>query len=406
MKDWQFATRTQGMDSLAVHEMLQMSGLPGIISFAGGLPSPESFPIEAFNVAYEKVMREQPRNALQYSSSEGYEPLRQWVAQSLPWEVSPEHVLLTTGSQQALDLIGKVLIDEGSRIAVQTPSYVGALQAFSAYQPVVYSIPNDPESGLLQLSDLEENQLRYAARFLYLLSNFQNPSGQSLPAEFREQLAKTCDALGLPIVEDNPYGELWFDAPPPPPVSSYFPESCLYVGSLSKVLAPGLRLGFVVAPPAVYPKLLQAKQAADLHSPNLNQRLAAEVLSVPGFLEEHLPRVRQLYKSQCQVMLAALQKHMPESVTWNTPHGGMFIWLRLPEGIDSAAMLPRAVAKGVAYVPGAIFYDASPDVRNIRMSFVTASAEQIDKGVRLLAETIKEELAQGKAQVAADGTQG
>ncbi len=172
------------------------------------------------------------------------------------------------------------------------------------------------------------------------------------------------------------------------------------------MLAPGLRLGFVVAPPAVYPKLLQAKQAADLHSPNLNQRLAAEVLSVPGFLEEHLPRVRQLYKSQCQVMLAALQKHMPESVTWNTPHGGMFIWLRLPEGIDSAAMLPRAVAKGVAYVPGAIFYDASPDVRNIRMSFVTASAEQIDKGVRLLAETIKEELAQGKAQVAADGAQG
>ena len=370
MKDWQFATRTQAMDSLAVHEMLKMSGLPGIISFAGGLPSPESFPVEAFNAAYEKVMREHPRNALQYSSSEGYEPLRQWVAQSLPWEVSPEHVLLTTGSQQALDLIGKVLIDEGSRIAVQTPSYVGALQAFSAYQPIVYSIPNDPESGLLQLSDLEENQLRYAARFLYLLSNFQNPSGQSLPAEFREQLAKTCDALGLPIVEDNPYGELWFDAPPPPPVSSYFPESCLYVGSLSKVLAPGLRLGFVVAPPAVYPKLLQAKQAADLHSPNLNQRLAAEVLSVPGFLEEHLPRVRQ------------------------------------PEGIDSAAMLPRAVAKGVAYVPGAIFYDASPDVRNIRMSFVTASAEQIDKGVRLLAETIKEELAQGKAQVAADGAQG
>ena len=200
MKDWQFATRTQAMDSLAVHEMLKMSGLPGIISFAGGLPSPESFPVEAFNAAYEKVMREHPRNALQYSSSEGYEPLRQWVAQSLPWEVSPEHVLLTTGSQQALDLIGKVLIDEGSRIAVQTPSYVGALQAFSAYQPVVYSIPNDPESGLLQLSDLEENQLRYAARFFYLLSNFQNPSGQSLPAEFREQLAKTCDALGLPVV--------------------------------------------------------------------------------------------------------------------------------------------------------------------------------------------------------------
>ncbi len=405
MKDWQFATRTQNMDSLAVHEMLQMSNLPGIISFAGGLPSPESFPVEAFNVAYEKVMREQPRNALQYSGSEGYAPLREWIAQSLPWQVSPEQVLLTTGSQQALDLIGKVLIDEGSRIAVQTPTYVGALQAFSAYQPVVYSIPNDADTGLLQLADLEENQLRYAARFLYLLANFQNPSGQTLPEGFREQLAKTCDALGLPIVEDNPYNELWYDAPPPPPVSSYYPESCLYVGSLSKVLAPGLRLGYVVAPQSVHTKLLQAKQAADLHSPNLNQRLAFEVLSAPGFLQEHLPRVRKLYKTQCQVMLAALQRYMPEGASWNAPDGGMFIWLRLPEGLDSAAMLPQAVAKGVAYVPGAIFYDSTPDVRNIRMSFVTASAEQIDQGVRLLAETIKDELAKGKAQAAVDGVQ-
>ena len=401
MKDWQFANRASTMSPSIIREILKVTERPEIISFAGGLPSPDSFPIEAFNVAYEKVMREHPRTAMQYAASEGYLPLREWVAQSLPWEVSPDQVLITNGSQQGLDLIGKVFIDEGSRIAVQTPSYLGALQAFSAYQPVVFSIPNDPATGQMQLDVLEEAQLRHAARFLYLLANFQNPSGQTLPVEFRQQIAKTCHALGLPIVEDNPYGELWFDAPPPPPVSSHYPESCLYVGSLSKVLAPGLRLGFVVAPAPVYSKLLQAKQAADLHSPNLNQRLAAEVLTAPGFLDEHLPRIRQLYKTQCQSMLVALQKHMPESVTWNTPRGGMFLWLRLPEGLDSTALLPQAIDNGVAYVPGAAFYDTHPDIRTLRLSFVTASSAQIDEGIRLLAETIRAAIAAAAVKTSA-----
>ena len=401
MKDWQFANRASTMSPSIIREILKVTERPEIISFAGGLPSPDSFPIEAFNAAYEKVMREHPRTAMQYAASEGYLPLREWVAQSLPWEVSPEQVLITNGSQQGLDLIGKVFIDEGSRIAVQTPSYLGALQAFSAYQPMVFSIPNDAATGQMQLDVLEQAQLRHAARFLYLLANFQNPSGQTLPVEFRQQIAKTCHALGLPIVEDNPYGELWFDAPPPPPVSSYYPESCLYVGSLSKVLAPGLRLGFVVAPAPVYAKLLQAKQAADLHSPNLNQRLAAEVLTAPGFLDEHLPRIRQLYKTQCQSMLVALQKHMPESVTWNTPRGGMFLWLRLPEGLDSTALLPQAIDNGVAYVPGVAFYDTNPDTRTLRLSFVTASSAQIDEGIRLLAQTIHAAIAATAAKPSA-----
>ena len=344
MKNWPLATRTGRMNPSVIREILKVTEQPHIISFAGGLPAPASFPVEAFNTAYATVMREQPYAALQYASSEGYAPLREWVAQSLPWGVSPDQVLITTGSQQALDLVGKVFIDEGSRIAVQTPSYLGALQAFSIYGPTVCSNPNDPDSGEMQLDSQEREQLHHAARFLYLLPNFQNPTGQTLSAEMREQLARTCDALELPIIEDNPYGELWFDHPPPLPVSSHFPENSLYIGSLSKVLAPGLRLGFVVAPQAVFPRLLQAKQAADLHSPSLNQRLAAEVLTAPGFMDKHLPRIRQLYKTQCQAMLAALQKYMPESVTWNTPRGGMFLWLRLPQGMDSSALLPHALA--------------------------------------------------------------
>ena len=389
MKNWPLAARTGRMNPSVIREILKVTEQPHIISFAGGLPAPASFPVEAFNTAYATVMREQPYAALQYAASEGYAPLREWVAQSLPWSVSPDQVLITTGSQQALDLVGKVFIDEGSRIAVQTPSYLGALQAFSIYGPTVCSIPNDPDSGEMQLDILEREQLHHAARFLYLLPNFQNPTGQTLSAEMREQLARTCDALELPIIEDNPYGELWFDHPPPLPVSSHFPENSLYIGSLSKVLAPGLRLGFVVAPQAVFPRLLQAKQAADLHSPSLNQRLAAEVLTAPGFMDKHLPRIRQLYKTQCQAMLAALQKYMPESVTWNTPRGGMFLWLRLPQGMDSSALLPQAIAHGVAYVPGAAFYSNAPDVRTLRLSFVTSTAEQIDQGIAALAQTVR-----------------
>ena len=401
MKDWHLAARTTRMDPTVLRDLLKVAEMPDIISFAGGMPSPKSFPVEAFNVAYEKVMRDNPTDALQYGASEGYRPLREWLAQSLPWEVSPEQVLITTGSQQALDLIGKIFIDEGSRIVVQTPSYLGALQAFSTYGPEIWNLPNTGEDGQLPLDILEREQLQHAARFFYVLSNFQNPSGQSLTVEVREQLARTCNALQLPIVEDDPYGELWFDQPPPPPVSSYFPENSLYLGSLSKILAPGLRLGFMVVPQEIYPELLYAKQASDLHSPSLNQRLAAEILSTPGLMEEHVPRIRELYKTQCQAMLAALQKYMPESVTWNTPRGGMFLWVRLPAGLDSTALLPQAAARGVAYVPGAPFYGNAPDVRHMRLSFVTASVEEIDRGIQALARTIEDALAQAASSASA-----
>lgn len=386
MQSWQFANRTGAMNPSVIREILKVTERPDIISFAGGLPSPHSFPVEAFEAAWNKVMREHPRAALQYAASEGYAPLREWVAASLPWDVHPDQVLITTGSQQGLDLVGKTLIDEGSRIMVQTPSYLGALQAFSAYQPEVVSLPND-EQGL-KLQALEDEHLRYAGRFLYVLSNFQNPTGLTLPLQRREELARDCQALGLPIVEDNPYGELWFDTPPPPPVSSFAPELSLYLGSFSKVLAPGLRLGFVVAPKEVYPKLLQAKQASDLHSPSLNQRLAYEVLSQPGFMDEHLPRIRALYKEQCAAMLTALQRYMPEGVSWNSPKGGMFLWVRLPATMNAAALLPAAVENGVAYVPGAAFYDSHAEPNTLRLSFVTATPEEIDEGIQALANTI------------------
>ena len=390
MKSWQFANRAAAMTPSIIREILKVTERPDIISFAGGLPSPQAFPVQEFREAFDKVMSEHPRAALQYSSSEGYAPLREWVAASLPWPVHPDQVLITTGSQQALDLVGKVMLDMGSRVMTQTPTYLGALQAFSVFEPEVIGLPNDDQG--VQIATLEREQLRYGARFLYLLPTFQNPTGLTLPTSRREELASSLHALGLPLVEDNPYGELWFDNPPPAPISSLLPEQSLYLGSFSKVLAPGLRLGFIVAPAHVYPKLLQAKQAADLHSPTLNQRLAYEVLASPGFLDGHLQRTRQLYRDQCQAMLDALRRHMPEGVTWNVPRGGMFLWLRLPEGLDSTHMLPLAVQHGVAYVPGAAFYDTGADVRTLRLSFVTASMEEIDQGIAQLARTVNEAL--------------
>ena len=390
MKSWQYANRAAAMTPSIIREILKVTERPDIISFAGGLPSPQAFPVQEFREAFDKVMSEHPRAALQYSSSEGFAPLREWVAASLPWQVHPDQVLITTGSQQALDLVGKVMLDMGSRVMTQTPTYLGALQAFSVFEPEVIGLPNDDQG--VQIAAMEREQLRYGARFLYLLPTFQNPTGLTLSASRREELASSLNALGLPVVEDNPYGELWFDNPPPAPISSLLPEQSLYLGSFSKVLAPGLRLGYVVAPDHVYPKLLQAKQAADLHSPTLNQRLAYEVLSRPSFLDGHLQRTRQLYRDQCQAMLDALRRHMPEGVTWNVPRGGMFLWLRLPEGLDSTHMLPLAVQHGVAYVPGAAFYDTGADVRTLRLSFVTASMEEIDQGIAQLARTVNEAL--------------
>ncbi|CAA9428840.1 MAG: Alpha-aminoadipate aminotransferase @ Leucine transaminase @ Valine transaminase, partial [uncultured Ramlibacter sp.] len=307
----------------------------------------------------------------------------------LPWPVDPEQVLITTGSQQGLDLVAKVLIDAGSRILVETPTYLGALQAFAPMEPQVVGVRSD-EDGVV-LEDLEAKAA--GARFLYLLPNFQNPTGRTMSEKRRAALSSLAGRLGLPIVEDNPYGELWFERAPPAPLTARSPQGSIYLGSFSKVLAPGLRLGFLVAPPALYPKLLQAKQAADLHSPSFNQRMASRVMQ-GDFLARHVPRIRALYRSQCHAMLAALEREMRGlGVEWNSPAGGMFLWVRLPAGLDAAELLPLAVERGVAFVPGAPFYadeqagrDAS---RTLRLSFVTASVAQIDAGVAALAAAVR-----------------
>jgi 2-aminoadipate transaminase len=392
MTTWTLARRAQKMNPSVIREILKITEKPGIISFAGGLPSPKTFPIAEFAAASERVLREDGKAALQYASSEGFAPLREHVAASLPWNVDPNQVLITTGSQQGLDLVAKVLVDEGSRIMVETPTYLGALQAFTPMEPTVVSVASN-EQGV----DIDDLQAKVgegadAARFLYVLPNFQNPTGRSMSEARRAALVERAAALNLPLIEDNPYGDLWFDAPPPAPLTARNPEGGIYLGSFSKVLAPGLRLGYIVAPASVYPKLLQAKQAADLHTPGYNQRMVAEVIK-DGFLDRHVPTIRALYKSQCEAMLAALEKEMAGlDVQWNRPDGGMFLWVRLPEGMSAIELLPKAVDAGVAFVPGAAFYADAADPRTLRLSFVTASAEQIGIGMAALAKAIRQSL--------------
>jgi 2-aminoadipate transaminase len=385
---WTQAARAEKMNPSVTREILKVTEKPGIISFAGGLPSPKTFPIDAFAAACATVLKNDGEGALQYAASEGYAPLREWVANSLPWAVDAAQVLITTGSQQALDLIAKVLIDKDSKVLVETPTYLGALQAFTPMEPKFLSVASDAEG--IDLGDLQAKA--QDARFFYVVPNFQNPTGRLMTEAQRAEMSATAAQIGLPIVEDNPYGDLWFDQPPPLPLTAHNPDGCIYMGSFSKTLAPGLRLGFLVAPKALYPKLLQAKQAADLHTPSFNQRMVAEVLK-GDFLDRHVPTIRALYKSQRDAMLAALESHLAGSgVTWNTPDGGMFLWLKLPRGMNAAHLLPKAVERHVAFVPGAAFYADAPQHHTLRLSFVTASVDQINVGIAALAQTIREHL--------------
>jgi 2-aminoadipate transaminase len=386
MTTWTLARRAERLNPSTIREILKITERPGIISLAGGLPSADTFPVQAMRDASAAVLRDSPREALQYAASEGFGPLREWVAQELAThglKAGADQVLITTGSQQGLDLVGKVLIDPGSTVAVESPTYLGALQAFAPYEPEFVAVEGDDNGPLPQALEAARG-----ARFLYLLPNYQNPTGRCLPADRRLALVQRAAEIGLPIVEDNPYGDLWFDEPPPPPVCASAGEGAVYLGSFSKVLAPGLRLGYVVAPRAMFPKLLQAKQASDLHSPSFNQRVVYEVIR-SGFLKEHVPTIRERYKAQRDAMAAALREHLPPGCRWQAPVGGMFFWVTLPAHLDATALLPRAVEAGMAYVPGTSFFPQGGHENTVRLSFVTVAPEHITRGVAALGQVLR-----------------
>jgi len=388
--NWKFSERAEQLQSSVIREILKVTMRPEVISFAGGLPSPETFPVERMKAAFDKVLSEQGKTALQYGPTDGYAPLREFIAASLSTvdcKILPEQILMVSGSQQGLDLLGKVLIDEGSKILVETPSYLGALQAFSVYQPQFESVDTD-EHGLIPASVAAKGE---GARLMYALPNFQNPTGRTLSIERRMELVETCARMGIPLIEDNPYGDLCYSGEPLPKMLNMNPSGVIYMGSFSKVLTPGIRLGYVVGPVPLIRKLEQAKQAADLHTAQLTQMVVYEVIK-DGFLGEHIPTIRTFYSRQCDVMLEAMEKFFPEGVSWTRPEGGMFIWVTLPQHIDSKALLDEAIQQNVAFVPGGPFYANEGEKNTLRLSFVTVSPERINEGIEKLGKLIKAKL--------------
>ena len=385
---WQLSERARKLTSSAIREILKVTERPEVISFAGGLPSPATFPVEEMRHASERILRDQPAAALQYSATEGYMPLREWVAARYSVNgahIRPTQVLITTGSQQALDLLGKTLVDPGSRVLVETPTYLGALQSFSLFEPHYVQVPTD-ESGLIP--EALDAALTADARLLYAQPNFQNPTGRRLPLERRRALAAFAQRASFPVIEDDPYGALDYAGAPLPTLLSMAPEHIVHLGSFSKVLAPGLRVGYIIAPEELHFKLVQAKQATDLHTPSLTQRIVYEVVK-DGFLDRHVPTIRALYRDQCEAMLHALERHMPAGVEWNRPEGGMFVWVKLPQHINSMKLLEQAIAQNVAFVPGGPFFANEAEHNTMRLSFVTVPPATIDEGVAKLGALIR-----------------
>ena len=387
---WKFSARAQALTGSAIRDIVKKIGQrPDVISFAGGLPSPATFPIDAIRAAFDAVLTREGKAALQYSATDGYAPLRAWIAGSLSTHgarITPEQVLITSGSQQGLDLLGKVLVNEGDRVLVETPTYVGALHALGIYGPRFVSVPMD-DDGLAPdaLPDLMRAPDR--AAFLYTIPTFQNPTGRTLAHERRVALVEQAARLKLLVVDDDPYRLLDHAGRTFHTLLSMDAQSVVHLGSFSKILAPGIRLGYMVAPPELARKVEQAKQGADLHTSTLTQMVAHEIIK-DGFLDTHLVATRKVYAEQCATMLQALAEHFPRGATWTRPTGGMFIWATLPDGLDAAVMLDAALAANVGYVPGGPFFAEAPQPNTLRLSFATVAPEKMREGIARLGKVI------------------
>ena len=398
-----YAQRTKTAKSSIIRELLKLTQRPEVISFAGGLPAPEIFPVERFREACQQVLTTNPAIALQYGPTEGYRPLRELIVAHMARYgilATVDNILITSGSQQALDLIAKLLINRGDRILVESPTYLGALQAFDLMGAEYVTVPID-EDGL-QTSEMER-ALRSGPKFMYILPNFQNPGGTTLSRSRRDELVLLSDKYGIPIIEDDPYGQLRYEGEHIPPLvvldrtnllrdNGYLLGNVIYLSTFSKVLAPGLRLGWIVAPPDVITHLVQLKQSTDLHTSSFTQMVAYEVAR-DGFMEEHVKLIRKVYKERRDAMLEALHDYFPSEVSWTHPHGGLFLWVTLPPGIDTMKLLDTALRQDVAFVPGDPFFPSGQETgSHMRLNFSNARPEQIREGVRRLSIAVAHEL--------------
>lgn len=397
-----FAHRTQRMKGSAIRELLKLTERPEVISFGGGMPAPEIFPVDEVGKACDRILKNYSEKALQYGTTEGYNPLREMLAKEANRQgifCEKENILITSGSQQALDLIGKVFIDPGDKILVENPTYLGALQAWNAYECDYLTLQSDKD-GMLPES-LEEG-LKKGPKFLYALPNFQNPTGISFTLERRKKVVELADKYGVPIIEDDPYGKLRYEGKDLPTLAQLDAEmrgspkgqmngNVLYLSTFSKILAPGIRLAWAIGPVDAIGKIAQAKQGADLNTSTFNQLMAYEV-GKDGFLDKHVEVIRKVYHERRDVMLDALEEHCPKGVEWTHPEGGLFLWVTMPKGIDTAELMKEALKLNVAYVPGSSFHPLGGGENTMRLNFSFSNPATINEGIGRLGKLFKDTL--------------
>jgi 2-aminoadipate transaminase len=393
--DGAIAKRAERMKSSIIRETLKLMCTPGLISLAGGMPAPELFPVREFMEACRFVLEHDAVAALQYGVTEGYPPLKQYLVEKMRKYGVPaeeENVQIVNGSQQALDLIGKVFLNPGDTVLTDGPTYLGALQAWQAYEARFVTVPLDEDGTQVDL--IEDVLKREPVKLIYSLPNFHNPAGVTLSLERRRALVDLAARYGAFIVEDDPYGELRFEGEDITPLVVMHKENVVYLSTFSKTLAPGIRLGWISAPAKVIGRLVQAKQGADLHTSTFVQMVVNDICQ-RGFLRQHVKRIRETYKERCGVMLDAVERHFPPGVRWTRPQGGLFLWVTMPQGADSMALMRAAREQKVAFIPGTAFYPDPRDGRNaLRLTFSNSSPEMIEEGIKRLGRALEQHLSQ------------
>ncbi|MFQ5868567.1 MAG: PLP-dependent aminotransferase family protein [Candidatus Zixiibacteriota bacterium] len=392
ISQWTFAGRALELESSIIRDILKVTSLPEVISFAGGLPAPELFPIEGLRKACRKVLEEIGPAALQYSLTTGVPPLKRFLAERVSkqgFEVDEGNIQVTAGSQQGLDLVGRLFVEPGNVVITEIPTYLGAIQAFNFYGAKYVSVPMD-ENGVL-VEELEDRVKKSKPRIIYIVPNFQNPSGITLSEERRHQLVEVAKRYEVPIIEDNPYGELRYAGKEVPSIQSIGGDYVIQLQTFSKIISPGLRIGWISASKEIMALFERVKQSTDLHTNTFCQYVITE-FAKDGSLDRHIEELKVAYSERRQVMLNAMEAHFPEEVNWTKPEGGLFLWVELPRGMNSAQLLDKAVERKVAYVPGSPFYAQTKGENTMRLNFSNASPEKIVEGIRRLGQVIKENL--------------
>lgn len=393
----QFSNLAMNLKASEIRELMKLTTMPEIISFAGGLPAPELFPTEDLKKVDEAVLTKEGQAALQYGTTEGYTPLREQIAgrmkKSFMVDCTPENIVITSGSQQGLSLLAQIFLNPGDVVLVESPTYLGAINAFKLCGPEFVEVPTD-DKGIIP-EELEKILAKYGdrVRMMYVIPEFQNPTGITWPMERRKAFMDIINRYDFPVLEDDPYGELRFDGDKVPSLKSMDTKgNIIFLGSFSKILMPGLRIAWMVADPVIIDKVVKLKQAVDLQSSSFGQRQTSFFIDMYD-LDAHVAKIKELYKKRRNLMCDSMKEYFPEGITFTYPEGGLFTWVTLPEGMDAKELMPKVLAKNVAYVPGGPFYPHGGNANHFRLNYSNMPEERIVEGIKRLAEVLKEELA-------------